>query len=46
VAPDLTHELPERVVDVNTVLGRSLNELAVEVFGKITALYTRLEPRA
>lgn len=38
VAPDLADQVRECLVDVNALLGRRLNELAVEVLCEITAL--------
>ena len=38
VLPDLTYELVERLVNVDPLLRRSLDELAAEVLRKITTL--------
>jgi hypothetical protein len=44
VTPDFTHEFPERLVDVDAVLGGGLDELAVEVLGEITSLCVESQP--
>ena len=36
--PDLSHKVHERLVYVDSLLGRCLNELTAEVFREITAL--------
>ena len=41
VFPNFAHELAEGLVNVNPLLGRSLDELAVEVFGEVAALCVR-----
>lgn len=39
VLPDLTNQVGERLVDVNPLLSGSLDKLATEVLGEITALW-------
>lgn len=41
VLPDLPDELAERLIDVDAVLRRGLNELAAEVLRKVTTLCRR-----
>jgi hypothetical protein len=38
VAPNLTNELAESLVDIDAVLSRGLNKLAIEMFRKVTTL--------
>jgi hypothetical protein len=38
VTPNLTDELAESLVDIDAVLSRGLNKLAIEVFRKVTTL--------
>lgn len=38
VLPDLPDKITERLIDVDTLLGRGLDKFASEMFGKVTAL--------
>jgi hypothetical protein len=38
VTPNLTNELAESLVDIDAVLSRGLNKLAIEMFRKVTTL--------
>jgi hypothetical protein len=40
VLSNLTDEIAERLVDIDTLLSRCLDELAAEMLGKITTLWS------